>query len=471
MPKANFWKSTPKHAALTDRLLLSLPPAPAGARPVIWDTVVPNFGIRVSDRVDPMRSGKAGGISFIVLRRMPGNSTPTRHTIGRYHPSALPLAKARADARAALGLITGGTKPLEEKRRQRRELVERRSDAFGTMAEDFIADMKRRELRNAGEFEAIIRREYLGQDGWRNTPLADIRPQDAARVIRGILARGGAAQAGRRRKSGGEWAAHHALAIGKTMFEWAIGQVAYGIESSPFERLRPKTLIGEKRSRTRILDDAELAAVWEASGQVGDPFGDLVRLLMLTGQRLSQAAMLQTSELDLDKAVWITPAQKMKATRAGSTPHATPLAPAAVDLLRRRIEDAGHPAGYVFSTTGGTRPFSGFSKAKIKLDKIVEAIRIDRAAKAGQAAPEAMMPWVLHDLRRTLRSGLPALGVPDTVAEAVLAHARPGIRGVYDLYQYDKEKRDALLRWAGKVKSIVNPPPPNVTPLSRRQRA
>jgi integrase len=463
---------------ITDRLIRSLAPAAAGQRYVIWDAVVPGFGLRISDRSDPM-TGKAAGISYIVMRRLPGESTPVRHTIGRYHPDALPLAKARDEARVALRMITGGQNPLEEKRRQRREQVERQANTVGAMAADFIADMQRRGLRNAREFEAIIRREYLGQvyrtgewtnskeTGWRDRPLADIKPQDGARLIRAIMTRAGESEPGqRRRKSGGEWAAHHALAIGKTMFEWAIGQLAYGIETSPFARLRPKTLIGEKRSRQRILDDAELQAVWEAAKRTGGPYGDMVRLLILTGQRLAQVAEMQRREVDLDKAIWISRAEIMKKTRAGEQPHVTPLASAAATLLRDHLAEPGRRNSYLFSTTAGERPFSGFSKAKARLDQDIEPIRQKWAAEAGDA-PEPMPHWTLHDLRRTVRSGLPALGVSDVVAEAVLAHARPGIAGVYDLYGYLPEKRDALERWAERIREIVEPPPQNVTRLQR----
>ena len=480
MPKSGTPGNEPSKRMLTDRLILSLSPAPAGQRTVIWDAAVPGFGVRISDRVDPQLSGKAGGISFFVMRRLPGAMQPTRHTIGRYHPDALPLAKAREEARAALRLIMGGKKPIEERRRQRREQAERRANTFGAMAEDFIADMRRRKLRNAAEFEAIIRREYLGQvyragewtngkaPGWRDRPIADITPQDAARLIRAIVARGGELEPGqRRRKSGGAWAAHHALAIGKTAFEWAIGRMAYGIEISPFSRLRPKTLVGEKQSRQRILDDAELRAVWQAADRTAGPYGDMVKLLILTGQRLAQVAEMQRREVDLDQRVWISPGTKMKKTKAGEMPHATPLPPPAVKLLSDRLAEPSHRNGHVFSTTGGERPFSGLSKAKYRFDELVQQIQQKWAAETGQDAPDPMPHWTLHDLRRTVRSGLPALGVSDVVAEAVLAHARPGIAGVYDLYGYLPEKRDALERWAAHVRTVVEPPPSKVTRLPR----
>jgi integrase len=465
--------STTQKTLLTDRFIKSLKPASEGKRVTVWDSAIPGFGVRVSDRAD--KAGKAAGVSYIVMRRLPGDKQPIRVTIGRHHPEALPLAKAREEARKALGLIASGTRPAEEKRRRQREAAEQRASTVGAMATEFIADMRRRRLRNAPEFEAIIRREFLGQSYeagmwgdrreaiWRDRPLIEITPQDAARLVRNIMNRGGDPAPGhRRRKSGGPWAAHHALAIGKTMWGWALDQHLYPITASPFERMKPKRLIGPKQPRQRILDDAELRAVSKAAERTEGPYGDLVRFLILTGQRLSQAATMQRGEVDPDKGLWISPAGKMKMNKA----HATPLAPAAVALLRGRLELPSHRNGYVFSTTAGERPFSGFSKAKTRLDALVEAIRREEAEKAGELQPIA--PWTLHDLRRTVRSNLPALGVPDVVAEAVLAHARPGIASVYDLYSYAREKRDALERWAVRLAAIIEPPPANVVPLRER---
>jgi integrase len=402
---------------------------------------------------------------------------PEPDSRGRY--PALPLAKAREAARKALGLLASGTRPAEEKRRQQREAAEQRASTVDAMAADFIADMQRRGLRDAREFGAIIRREFLGQEfrngewqngkarGWRGRPLSEITPQDAALLVRDITNRGGPPEPGhRRRKSGGPWAAHHALAIGKTMWGWGLDQHLYAIENSPFERLRPKRLIGSKQPRQRVLDDAELRPVWKAALATPAPYGNLVRLLILTGQRLSQAAMMQRGEVDLDKALWLTPGEKMKMGK----PHATPLAPAAVDLLRPLLDAPHHRNGYLFSTTGGERPFSGFSKAKARLDTLVEKIRRDEAEKAGLDEIEPMPAWTLHDLRRSVRSNLPAFGVPDTVAEAILAHARPGIAGVYDRYSYLPQKRDALESWAARVAAIVDPPPANVVPLRTGSR-
>jgi integrase len=456
---------------LTDRALKALRPAPAGKRYVVWDGQQPHLGVRVTDRAT--KDGKAASVSFIVMRRLPGEAQPIRHTIGQYHPEALPLAKARAEARRVLELFTGGTTPKEEVQRLARKLAERRANTVAAVADDYIKDMYARGLRNVREFEAIIRREFLGQalgnDAkwndqkepiWRDRPITEITPEDAARRIKAIKDRGGDPEPGhRRRSSGGPWAAHHALSIGKAWFAWAIDQHAYGLTSSPFERLKPKRIIGAKKPRQRTLSEAELRIVWNAAGKMGGAYGDLVRLLALTGQRLSQTAEIQRAEIDLDRGVWLSPPGKMKMNKS----HATPLAPATAELLRGLFDKATHRNGFLFTTTAGERPISGFSKFKIALDKaIAELCR--EAAGSDDAELEQMAHWTLHDLRRTVRTNLPALGVPDVVAEAVLAHARPGIVGVYDLHTYAAEKKQALERWAARLASIVDPAPANVVP-------
>jgi hypothetical protein len=68
-------------------------------------------------------------------------------------------------------------------------------------------------------------------------------------------------------------------------------------------------------------------------------------------------------------------------------------------------------------------------------------------------------PWVQHDLRRLVRSGLSRLKVAEEVREAVLAHVRPGIKKNYDIYDYYHEKREALMQWAQRLRTIVNSSP------------
>jgi integrase len=111
----------------------------------------------------------------------------------------------------------------------------------------------------------------------------------------------------------------------------------------------------------------------------------------------------------------------------------------------------------LFSTTFGTKPVNGFSRAKEILDR-------EMAARL----PSAPGPFVIHDIRRTMRTGLSALPVPDIVRELVIAHTQKGLHKVYDLHAYRDEKRHALDLWAARVRSIVEPPPANVIPMPAR---
>ena len=121
-------------------------------------------------------------------------------------------------------------------------------------------------------------------------------------------------------------------------------------------------------------------------------------------------------------------------------------------------------APFVFSTTNGKRPFSSYSKAKRTLDEKIAELR--KGAKR-----DPMPPWVLHDLRRTARSLMSRAGVESDIAERVLGHILQGVRGTYDRYAYEAEKRDALTRLASLVDRILKPDAANVTHLPARKLA
>lgn len=182
------------------------------------------------------------------------------------------------------------------------------------------------------------------------------------------------------------------------------------------------------QSRDRVLSDAELASVWRACERVGYPFGSIVRLLILTAQRPSEVAGMLWSELDLTARTWSIPAAKTKSNRA----QVVPLVSQAIELIRVMPRLRGD---LIFPAVGSHgRSFSGFSKAKRRIDQI-----------AGVSG------WTLHDLRRTAASGLARLGVAPHVVERILNHTTGtlgGVAGVYDRFGYLPEMRVALEQWA-----------------------
>jgi integrase len=423
---------------LTDRFIKSRRPAAIGQRDEYADAQVPGLYLRVTDR---------GHKSFALVTRYPLTPKhPTRRSLGGC--DEINLADAREKARDWLKLIGKGIDPKVDEERQRAAQLRRQANTFEAVAREFLA-LHAAKLAKRSEAEAIIGNEFMQR--WAQRPITDITTLDVSTAIRAIVDRGSPYQA------------HNAFGHIRKMFRWTIATGMYGIEASPVDRLSPRDLIGKKESRSRTLDDDELRWVWQAADQLGYPYGPLVRMLILTGQRKSQVAEMPRSEADLDKATWIIPKERMKADAA----HMVPLAPLARALLESL--QAWPKGDFVFTTTEGEAAVNGFSKAKARLDKLVEARR-EKTLGADVARKKPMPAWTFQDLRRTMRTHLSALPVQDLVRELVIAHAKPGLHKVYDLYAYADEKRQCLELWERRLLAIVEPPPAaKVVPIGTRR--
>ncbi len=214
-----------------------------------------------------------------------------------------------------------------------------------------------------------------------------------------------------------------------------------------------------------MLSDDELRALWRATESMGYPYGPLYRLLALTGLRLGEACGAAWSEFDLERGEWTIPAERMKKVKGGAKPFMVPLTDAIVEVLR------GVPrftsGDFVFSNDFGRRPLkpANFSDPKERLDALMLEELHKVAKERGKRI--ALPDFVNHDIRRTVRTHLSALRIGEEVREAVLAHVRPGIKGVYDKHQYLDEKREALTLWNARLRSITEPTPANVVALAR----
>lgn len=212
-------------------------------------------------------------------------------------------------------------------------------------------------------------------------------------------------------------------------------------------------------SRKRTLSGSELAEVWRAC--LDDDYGSIVRLLMLTGQRKSEIADLAWHDIDLDKAEIALPAERTKNAR----PHLVPLSREAVQILRKTPRREGRTLLFG-SGSGG---FSGWSKAKAELDARIAAARAER----GERRP--ISDWVVHDIRRTVATGLRELRFADPhLVELVLNHVsgmRGGIAGVYDRSERLEERRRALQLWGEHVAARVSGQQGKVVPMKRRAEA
>jgi integrase len=244
----------------------------------------------------------------------------------------------------------------------------------------------------------------------------------------------------------GPIAANRARATLSSFFTWAMktGRAA-ALQANPVTF----TAKNDEHRRDRVLSDAELVAVWNACED--DDYGRIVRLLILTGQRRGEVGGMMRAELNDLQNFWLIPRDRTK----NGLPHEVSLSTVAADIVRsarKRVE-----RDLLFGD--GSGPFSGWSKARAALDKRIE-----------KAAGTALEPWVIHDLRRTVATGMGELGVQPHIVEAVLNHIsghKAGVAGIYNHATYRAEKRQALERWAAHVTALISGKLENIVALKR----
>lgn len=261
---------------------------------------------------------------------------------------------------------------------------------------------------------------------WRGRMIETITRAEVHELLDDVTTRHGEARARELRKH-----------MGKLM-NWAAdrGHIA----ASPLSGMRRPEL--GYVARERVLSMEELRRVWDAAKAVGYPFGDAVRLIMLTGQRRSEIAEMEWGWVDAQQRTVEIPAARYKTKR----PHVFPLSAPAWVLVETLPKWNGGDC--TFSTGGrgrvaGARPISGFSKAK----EVISA----KIAKAGEKEGlPPMEPWTVHDIRRSVATHMARMGVPQEHIERVLGHVVAGVAGTYNRYSYLDEKRAALEAW-GKL--------------------
>jgi len=398
----------------------------------VWDAIMPGLCVRVGAKV-----------IFYVAKRPPGSKKFVWSKLGDY--PAMSLAKARSDAGQVLSAIIEGRPPSPP---------ERGAVTFADAAEQFIVTCLPGK-RSAKEKEGTIRRELIPALGER--PIASISHNDLVSLLKNIADRSERRNSGRL-KSGGPHAARKARAELGPLLKWAAFNRIGGLQSNPSGAIPNTELLrGKKYNKTRdhVLRDDELRFIWLAAIDTPYPFGTLIRALILTGQRLNEIASAGWPEIDEGTGCLVIPSERMK----NGQQHALPL----TGRMRTLLDELPRIDGgdFLFSTTFGKRPVSGFSKFKARLDRDIAAL----------AGPGRVEHWQLHDIRRTVRTGLSRAGVLPFHAELVIGHRQSGVHGVYDRFRYNAEKLDALRRWEQLLLQILDPPPANVVDLSESMRA
>jgi integrase len=332
------------------------------------------------------------------------------------------------------------------KHRRRAEIAEAAANSFIAAARDFIerhAKAKtrgwRETARNLG-FNADDLAPNVGglARRWADRDVRSIDAHDLYAVVEearrlgtpGIPVRGEKISESRARHL------HDALS---GMFGWLVRHRR--VDVNPMARVHKPD---KAKARDRVLTSDEVVKFWAATDGVTEPFGVVLKLLLLTGARLNEIARLQWSEVSDDCSTLTIPGSRTK----NKLPFSIFLPPTARDVISSASRFDG--CAYAF-TTNGVTPISGWSKTKRRLD-------------AGMDIPA----WRIHDLRRTAATGMAEIGVPPHIVEACLNHVsghKASVAGIYNKAVYADEKREALARWAAHIAGIVSGEPAKVVPI------
>jgi integrase len=388
---------------LTDALIMGFK-SPAEGRDEYPDELVTGLRLRVG------QSSKTW-----VLRARVGAKVITT-TLGRY--PALSLAKAREAARLVLTDYAETGSP-------------RTKLTIEALAAEFVERHCKVKNKRWQEQERQLALYVLSE--WRGRDVATVRKRDVVALLDSLSDRGLTTMVNR------------VLSLLHKMFRWAQGRDM--IDTNPAASI-PKP--AAETARDRVLDVAEIKALWGVTGHMGYPFGTLCRLLLLTGQRLREVSGMQWADIDLPAGKWVLAAQDTKAARK----HLVPLSAPAIAILESLPQLGPHVL-----TSMGTTPVSGWSKAKATADRLMAA-----------SFDKPVAHWTFHDLRRTFATHAARIGVSRFNISRVLNHADTGVTGRhYDHHEYEAEKRHALDAWGAELMRIVGEAPTetNVTPIRR----
>jgi integrase len=340
-----------------------------------------------------------------------------------------------------------GIDPKAERLRRRAEVERERAEtalSFEALIDEWAAlHLAQRRERYRAEAVRAIRHSL---SALLKRPAARISRSDAVNALDKLVRAGRPMMAGR------------TLAYARAAYQWAHKRGK--VPSNPFHGLPITT---GTAARERVLNDAELAEVWAAADTLGYPFAPFFKLAILTMQRRSEVAGMRWSEIAGDLSQWTLAGLRMKTGR----PHDVHLSEAARAILREIPLTDG--CDFVLSTTGRT-PISGISKAKAMLDAAIVRARAEAAAKAGHKA-RPLVPWRIHDLRRTGVSTLARLGFDSIVVDKILAHQPAkllGVAAVYQRHDFARERAAALDAWAAHVLGVQAD---NIVRLSRASSA
>lgn len=388
---------------LTDRFLTSRK-APTAGRSVYTDSVIPGLTFRVSAATVSHPEGRRDWLLRYRPRRQPQRAV----ALGTY--PAVSLSKARERAAEIVAAANRGVDLilLEDRNAEARRSVEAKAQPLCETAKAYLETVKR--LKSWPSIESRTRCHIIPKFG--DKPLGEITRADVVEFLDGL-----------ERHQGLRHQVNRCLETLRLIFAFAIERELISVNPAVGVSKRKVEI-----PRDRALSSDELATFWRAIDDLPQLPRAYFRTLLLTGGRRDEVRGMAWSEVDLDAALWRLPAERNKSGR----PFEVPLPIQVVETVRMLPR-----LGPLVFTLDGPRAMT----VRGWFDRLRQTT--------------GLMDVRLHDLRRTVRTGLAKLGIPFEIAERVLNHAMPGLQAVYNVHTYSAEKRRALQLWAEHVHAIA----------------
>lgn len=391
---------------LNDRYLKSLKP-PESGRLEVSDTKRVGLRFRLS----------ASGKSVWMYEKRVKGGLKRKHTLGAW-PEPVSLSQARAmaleiEAEAARGIDRVAIAEADK-------LAAEAAKSSALSVRQVLALYDKLHLSNLRR--GAERRRQLEQSlaNVLDHPMGELRRADLQGAIDKKASEGRGVYANRIRSA---LMAFTGWATGRDHLEIDVG----------LKLTRPVKEVSRERAPTR----AEVHAIWKATFDLGELWGPALRLLILTAQRRQEIFGLKWSEVDLGASIMTKPGTSAKNAQG----HVTHLSePAHAELVALKAKLDGEPEGLIFTTTG-TTPVSGFSKVKVRLDKVLG---------------DEFVPWRLHDLRTAFATAMVERGIQENVADRVLNHSAVGsapsaVARVYNRADMLAQRKLALDLWSQLV--------------------
>lgn len=408
--------------ALTHNDMIRTLTLPEGAaETTFWDhghvDAAPGFGLRLR---------AAGGRTWIYQYKL--GPKHNRLKLGSW--PLLTLERARAQAREIRKTIEAGGNPAAE----RAETRNRAGHTFGSFVDTFLAWRQRQPRPMKPRSYAEVARHLQSH-------VKPLHPKLLSTINRGVIA----AELAKIEEARGPTARNRVRASLSVFFMWLLREGHLG-ETGHNPVLYTNT--ATELQRDRVLTADEIREIWAALPSPGIDYGDIIRLLLLTGQRRDEIGGLRWDEIDFDRTLITLPKERTKNQRE----HLLPMSPPVFDILKARKRILG--VRTVFGMNGASgRGFWNWDFHKKALDR-----RIADNRKNTKPMPR----WTQHDIRRTVDTAMnEELGIAPHLVEAILNHVsshrsgKSGVAGVYNRALYLKERTAALNLWADYLAKIV----------------